>query len=68
MIVICPICRKVELDNNKFKEEMSGHTYAPLIEKSLKSGIDSGVQGTPTLFVNGERYEDSWYLETFSSF
>jgi Thioredoxin len=56
------------LDINKFKKEVSGHTYASLIEESLKSGIDSGVQGTPTFFVNGERYEDSWDLETFSNF
>jgi protein-disulfide isomerase len=58
---------KVGLDINKFKKEMSGHVYAPLIEGSLKSGIDSGVQGTPTFFINGERYEDSWDLEAFSS-
>ena len=31
--------------------EMSGHIYAPLIDKSLKSGIDSGVEGTPTLLM-----------------
>jgi protein-disulfide isomerase len=47
---------------------MSGHAYAPLIKESLKSGIDSGVQGTPTFFVNGYHYEDSWDLETFSNF
>jgi protein-disulfide isomerase len=58
---------KVGLDINKFKTEVSGHTYAPLIEESLKSGIDSGVQGTPTFFVNGKHYEDSWDLETFSN-
>ena len=60
--------QKLRLDTNKFKNEMSGHTYAPLVEESLKSGIDSGVQGTPTFFVNGEHYEDSWDLETFSNF
>ena len=59
---------KLGLDINKFKKEVSGHTYAPLIEESLKSGIDSGVEGTPTFFVNGERYEDSWDLDTFSNF
>jgi len=60
--------KKVRLDLNKFKKEMTGHIYAPLIEKSLKSGIEYGVEGTPTFFVNGERYEDSWDLETFSDF
>jgi protein-disulfide isomerase len=39
-----------------------------LIDNSLKSGIDSGVEGTPTFFVNGVRYEDSWDLDTFSKF
>jgi len=60
--------KKVRLDLNKFKNEMTGHVYAPLIEKSLKSGIDHGVEGTPTFFVNGKRYEDSWDLETFCDF
>jgi hypothetical protein len=30
---------------------MSGHIYALLINKSLKHGIDSGVEGTPTLLM-----------------
>jgi protein-disulfide isomerase len=46
---------------------MSGHIYALIINKSLKHGIDSGVEGTPTFFVNGVRYEDSWDLDTFSN-
>jgi len=60
--------KKVRLDLNKFKKEMTEHVYAPLIEKSLKSGIDQGVEGTRTFFVNGKRYEDSWDLETFTTF
>jgi protein-disulfide isomerase len=60
--------QKVGLNIDKFKKEMLEHVYAPLINKSLKSGIDSGVQGTPTFFINGERYEDSWDLDTLSSF
>lgn len=55
----------VGLDIGKFKVDLSRHVYAPLIKKSLKGGIDSGVEGTPTFFVNGVRYEDSWDLETF---
>jgi protein-disulfide isomerase len=59
--------QKVGLDIDRFKKEMSGHIYAPLINKSLKNGIDSGVEGTPTFFVNGVRYEDSWDLDTLSN-
>jgi protein-disulfide isomerase len=66
-LIFYPLRKRVGLDINKFKKEMSGHIYAPQIEESLKSGINSGVEGTPTFFVNGKRYEDSWDLDTFSS-
>ena len=59
--------QKVGLDIGRFKKEISGHIYAPLINESLKNGIDSGVEGTPTFFVNGVHYEDSWDLDTFSN-
>jgi protein-disulfide isomerase len=57
--------KKVGLDIDKFKKDMSGHVYASLIYRSLKSGIDSGVEGTPTFFINGEPYEDSWTWTLF---
>jgi protein-disulfide isomerase len=58
--------KKIELDIDKFNDDMSKHVYASSIEESLKGGIDSGVEGTPTFFVNGLRYEDSWDFKTFS--
>lgn len=59
--------QKVGLEDiHKFKDDVSTHIYAPLIEESLKGGIDSGVEGTPTFFINGTRYEDSFNLRTFS--
>src|ERR671930_2081050 len=58
--------QKVGLDIHKVKDDMSRHVYSPLIEESLKGGIDSGVEGTPTFFINGVRYEDSFDLRTFS--
>ena len=58
--------QKIGLEIHKFKNEVSRHLYAPLIEQSLKGGIDSGVEGTPTFFINGVRYEDSFDLKAFS--
>lgn len=59
--------QKVGLEDiHKFKDDVSTHIYAPLIEESLKGGVDSGVEGTPTFFINGVRYEDSFDLRTFS--
>ena len=56
--------RIVGLDVERVKREISEHTYVPIINKSLKNGIKSGVEGTPTFFLNGVRYEDSWDLES----
>src|SRR5690348_5346040 len=33
------------------------HAYLHRIQEDLESGVHSGVHGTPTLFVNGVRYD-----------
>ena len=30
--------------------------YGDKVEADFRSGVDSGVRGTPTLFVDGRRY------------
>lgn len=52
------------IDTDKFRKEMSGHNYASQIDKSLGEGIASGVEGTPTFFINGVKHNDSWDQET----
>ena len=48
----------------KFTNEMSSHVHAGRIREDFLSGIHSGVNGTPTFYINGIRYNDSWDLET----
>jgi protein-disulfide isomerase len=31
------------------------------------SGVRSGVNGTPTFFINGVRHDDSWDFETLAA-
>lgn len=52
------------INTDRFQREMSGHIYTSLIDKSLGEGIASGVEGTPTFFINGVRHNGSWDLET----
>ena len=54
----------LSIDTDKFRSEMSGHIYRSMIDKSLGEGIASGVEGTPTFFINGVRHNDAWDLET----
>jgi len=44
------------LDIPRFTREMDEHVYASRVKEDFRSGVRSGVNGTPTFFINGERY------------
>jgi protein-disulfide isomerase len=48
---------KLKLDAAKIAREVAKRLYSPRIEEDYMSGIRSGVNGTPTFFVNGARYD-----------
>jgi protein-disulfide isomerase len=52
------------LDIARFEDEMSNHIHAGRVRDDFMSGIRSGVNGTPTFYINGSRYDDSWDEET----
>jgi protein-disulfide isomerase len=54
----------LRIDQERFQRELSSHTYAGRVREDFLSGIRSGVNGTPTFFINGVRYDDSWDSET----
>ena len=35
---------------------MAHHRYLEHVHQDLEGGVHSGVHGTPTFFINGERY------------
>jgi protein-disulfide isomerase len=45
------------LDETRLIREVTASVYAPRIREDFKSGVKGGVNGTPTLFINGERYD-----------
>ena len=53
----------VGLDMQQFARDMAERPYMSRIEEDLKSGIRSGVRGTPTFFINGVLYPGSWEQE-----
>ncbi|HUF35099.1 MAG TPA: thioredoxin domain-containing protein [Gemmatimonadales bacterium] len=48
--------RKVGLDLERFQRDMTSRMVEARIREDLASGARSGVNGTPTLFIDGERY------------
>ena len=45
------------LDATRLVREVMSSVYAPRIREDFKSGVRAGVNGTPTFFINGERYD-----------
>jgi len=58
---------QVDLEPARFERELAGHVHAGRINEDVRSGLESGVQGTPTFFINGLRYDGSYDLETLRS-
>ncbi|CAM5767427.1 hypothetical protein LMIY3S_02157 [Labrys miyagiensis] len=48
--------RRLGLSAEAIDAALSGH-YAGRIDVDFRSGIESGVNATPTLFINGRRYD-----------
>ncbi len=51
---------KIGLDENQFATDLQNETYADKIQTDFESGVESGVNGTPTFFVNGVRFDGDW--------
>ena len=39
---------------------LATHTFAPRVREDFMSGVRSGVNGTPTFFINGVRHDGPW--------
>ena len=52
------------LDVATFGRELSEHVHAARIREDFMSGVRSGVNGTPTFYINGVRHDGSYDLET----
>src|SRR2546423_14708391 len=49
--------KSLALDTAKFARDLEAGTYAKRVRDDFRSGVRGGVNGTPTLFVNGKRFD-----------
>ena len=52
------------LDLERFDKELAEHVHAARVREDFMSGVRSGVNGTPTFYINGARHDDSYDLVT----
>jgi protein-disulfide isomerase len=62
---ILPVwAKKLGLDLEKFGNAIAQGVVAKRIKEDRSSGIRSGVNGTPTFYINGQRHDDAPDYET----
>jgi Na+/H+ antiporter NhaA len=54
------------LDLARFKEDLRTRRYAERVADDVRSADASGVAGTPTFFINGQRHQGAYDLETLT--
>jgi protein-disulfide isomerase len=57
----------VGLDVTWWVSEMQAEVHAERVRADFMSGVRSGVNGTPTFFVNGLRHDGSYDVETLQT-
>jgi len=54
------------LDVDRFSEQLREHTGAPEIAEDVDSADLSGVSGTPTFFINGQRHYGAYDIQSLT--
>jgi protein-disulfide isomerase len=49
--------KSLGLDVAKFLKDMQSQAFLPRVKEDFQSGVRSGVNGTPTFFINGVRHD-----------
>ena len=54
---IFSLARRMQLDLGRFEDDLLSHRYHNHVRCDCMGGVRSGVTGTPTFFINAERYD-----------
>lgn len=63
--LVVSIAEQLDLNVDQFIRQMNSDRVINKIESDVESGLRSGVNGTPTFFLNGRRVDS--YNETYQS-
>ena len=55
------------IDAGDLEDHLTNGLQTTRVREDFMSGVRSGVNGTPTFFINGERYNDAWDVETLGA-
>ncbi len=51
------IAQSIGLDMEQFKQDIKNPALSAMVQRDLKDGVEAGVRGTPSIFINGRLLE-----------
>ena len=51
---------EIGLDMGRFEQDIQSQALTSKIEADIASGLSAGVSGTPTFYINGEKFDGDW--------
>ncbi len=64
---IIQLAEEIGIDTEEFEKDFQNEEFVNKVQADFESGVRSGVNGTPSFYVNGKKYEDSWDYDSFIS-
>lgn len=60
---ILSLAKEIGLDVNKLESDMDTTAIREIVNRDVQDGTDANVQGTPTIFIDGQRYNGAITFE-----
>jgi protein-disulfide isomerase len=60
------LAKRKNLDSGELVAALDSGAFADRVKKDFMSGVRSGVNGTPTFFINGTRYDGAPDFQSLS--
>ena len=58
---------QIGIDPDRFMDDLRSRAYADRVSADIRSADQSGAAGTPTYFINGQRHEGPYDIESLSA-
>jgi len=59
--------QELGLDADRVAGELAAHAHKARVREDFMSGVRSGVNGTPTFFINGVRHDEAWDVDSLTA-
>jgi len=61
--LLLALAEELGLDPPALREALAAGKFEPRVRRDFLSGVRSGVNGTPTFFIGGQRHDGPWEFE-----